>query len=112
MLIASTLGCCSNNAGIVGLAYTQALRPGVKASFGIAIDTQRLNDREWLSPSGICYRTDSLLMRSSIRWRLWVLQSPVPATTEPVLRLSSPTKQPRSDSYSGTWKLCQVVRSN
>ncbi|KAH8086875.1 voltage-dependent ion-selective channel [Filobasidium floriforme] len=34
-----------NNAGIVGLAYTQALRPGVKASFGIAIDTQRLNDQ-------------------------------------------------------------------
>jgi hypothetical protein len=39
----------SNNAGIVGLAYTQALRPGVKASFGIAIDTQRLNDRKWAS---------------------------------------------------------------
>lgn len=37
---------CSNNAGIVGLAYTQALRPGVKASFGIAIDTQRLNAGE------------------------------------------------------------------
>jgi hypothetical protein len=36
----------SNNAGIVGLAYTQALRPGVKASFGMAIDTQRLNDRK------------------------------------------------------------------
>jgi hypothetical protein len=40
----------SNNAGIVGLAYTQALRPGVKASFGIAIDTQRLNDRKQPSP--------------------------------------------------------------
>lgn len=26
------------------LGYTQALRPGVKASFGLAIDTQRLND--------------------------------------------------------------------
>lgn len=24
--------------------YTQALRPGVKASFGLALDTQRLND--------------------------------------------------------------------
>jgi voltage-dependent anion channel protein 2 len=24
--------------------YTQALRPGVKASFGLALDTQKLND--------------------------------------------------------------------
>lgn len=24
--------------------YTQSLRPGVKASFGLALDTQRLND--------------------------------------------------------------------
>ncbi|CDO76160.1 hypothetical protein BN946_scf184740.g3 [Trametes cinnabarina] len=33
-----------NNAGILGLSYTQALRPGVKTSFGLALDTQRLND--------------------------------------------------------------------
>ena len=26
------------------VGYTQALRPGVKASFGLALDTQRLND--------------------------------------------------------------------
>jgi voltage-dependent anion channel protein 2 len=30
--------------GILGLAYTQTLRPGVKAAFGVAIDTQKLND--------------------------------------------------------------------
>ncbi|KZW01539.1 voltage-dependent ion-selective channel [Exidia glandulosa HHB12029] len=33
-----------NNAGILSLAYTQNLRPGVKASFGLALDTQRLQD--------------------------------------------------------------------
>jgi len=33
-----------NNAGVLCLGYTQALRPGVKASFGLALDTQRLND--------------------------------------------------------------------
>lgn len=32
-----------NNSGILSLGYTQALRPGVRASFGIALDTQRLN---------------------------------------------------------------------
>ncbi|KAF8319091.1 hypothetical protein DL93DRAFT_2053903 [Clavulina sp. PMI_390] len=33
-----------NNAGLLVLGYTQALRPGVKATFGLALDTQRLND--------------------------------------------------------------------
>ncbi|GFZ43353.1 Mitochondrial outer membrane protein porin [Saitozyma sp. JCM 24511] len=33
-----------NNAGILCLGYTQALRPGVKASFGLGLDTSRLND--------------------------------------------------------------------
>jgi len=33
-----------NNAGGLALGYTQALRPGVKASFGLAIDTTKLND--------------------------------------------------------------------
>jgi len=33
-----------NNAGLLVLGYTQSLRPGVKASFGLALDTQRLND--------------------------------------------------------------------
>ena len=35
-----------NNAGIFVLGYTQALRPGVKASFGVAIDTQKLNSTD------------------------------------------------------------------
>jgi voltage-dependent anion channel protein 2 len=33
-----------NNAGLLVLGYTQALRPGVKASFGLALDTAKLND--------------------------------------------------------------------
>ena len=33
--------------------YTQALRPGVKASFGLAIDTQRLNE---VTPSGPAHK--------------------------------------------------------
>jgi voltage-dependent anion channel protein 2 len=32
-----------NNFGLLALGYTQALRPGVKASFGVALDTQRLS---------------------------------------------------------------------
>lgn len=33
-----------NNAGILCLGYTQALRPGVKVSWGLALDSTRLND--------------------------------------------------------------------
>ena len=33
------------------LGYTQALRPGVKASFGLALDTQRLNDVGHVGPA-------------------------------------------------------------
>ena len=33
------------------LGYTQALRPGVKASFGLALDTQKLNDANPIGPS-------------------------------------------------------------
>ncbi|KAI0283938.1 eukaryotic porin/Tom40 [Russula aff. rugulosa BPL654] len=40
-----------NNSGILALGYTQALRPGVKASFGLALDTQRLNDASPLGPA-------------------------------------------------------------
>jgi voltage-dependent anion channel protein 2 len=40
-----------NNAGVVALGYTQALRPGVKASFGLALDTQKLNDIAPVGPS-------------------------------------------------------------
>jgi len=28
-----------NNSGVLCLGYTQALRPGVKAAFGLALDT-------------------------------------------------------------------------
>jgi voltage-dependent anion channel protein 2 len=33
------------------LGYTQVLRPGVKASFGLALDTQKLNDANPVGPS-------------------------------------------------------------
>lgn len=33
-----------NNSGVLCFGYTQALRPGVKAAFGLAIDTTRIND--------------------------------------------------------------------
>ncbi|KAH9969557.1 eukaryotic porin/Tom40 [Russula dissimulans] len=42
-----------NNQGLLVLGYTQALRPGVKASFGLALDTQRLNDA---GPSGPAHK--------------------------------------------------------
>lgn len=31
-----------NNSGLITLGYTQALRPGVKASFGLQLDTVKL----------------------------------------------------------------------
>ena len=31
-----------NNTGLLTLGYTQALRPGVKASFGLQLDTLKL----------------------------------------------------------------------
>ncbi|BGP27638.1 voltage-dependent ion-selective channel [Rhodotorula toruloides] len=34
----------ANSAGIVSAGYTQALRPGVKASFGLALDTAKLGE--------------------------------------------------------------------
>ncbi|KAF9046119.1 eukaryotic porin/Tom40 [Panaeolus papilionaceus] len=40
-----------NNSGVVALGYTQALRPGVKASFGLALDTQKLNDPSPVGPA-------------------------------------------------------------
>ncbi|KAI8973620.1 eukaryotic porin/Tom40 [Mycotypha africana] len=33
-----------SNAGVLGLAYTQSLRPGVKVNLGASIDTTRLNE--------------------------------------------------------------------
>ncbi|KAJ7367204.1 voltage-dependent ion-selective channel [Mycena olivaceomarginata] len=38
-----------NNSGVLALGYTQALRPGLKASFGLALDTQKLNE---VDPAG------------------------------------------------------------
>ncbi|RDB19064.1 putative mitochondrial outer membrane protein porin [Hypsizygus marmoreus] len=40
-----------NNAGVVALGYTQTLRPGVKASFGLALDTTKLNEVAPVGPS-------------------------------------------------------------
>ncbi|KAG9315738.1 eukaryotic porin/Tom40 [Chiua virens] len=47
-----------NNAGVLALGYTQTLRPGVKASFGLALDTQRLND---VAPSGPAHKVGASL---------------------------------------------------
>jgi voltage-dependent anion channel protein 2 len=33
-----------NNSGVLALGYVQSIRPGFKASFGLALDTQKLND--------------------------------------------------------------------
>ncbi|KAF9026143.1 voltage-dependent ion-selective channel [Hymenopellis radicata] len=33
-----------NSVGVVALGYSQTIRPGVKASFGLALDTQKFND--------------------------------------------------------------------
>ncbi|EAU86031.2 voltage-dependent ion-selective channel [Coprinopsis cinerea okayama7 len=51
-----------NNSGVIALGYTQALRPGVKASFGLALDTQKLNDPNPVGPShkvGLSFVFDS-----------------------------------------------------
>ncbi|GLB38203.1 putative eukaryotic porin [Lyophyllum shimeji] len=40
-----------NNSGVIALGYTQALRPGVKAAFGLALDTQKLNEVSPVGPS-------------------------------------------------------------
>jgi len=42
-----------NNAGVIAFGYTQILRPGVKASFGLALDTQKLNDPD---PAGTAHK--------------------------------------------------------
>ncbi|EIN12994.1 voltage-dependent ion-selective channel [Punctularia strigosozonata HHB-11173 SS5] len=42
-----------NNHGILALGYTQALRPGVRATFGLALDTQKLND---VTPTGPAHK--------------------------------------------------------
>jgi len=40
-----------SNAGVLAIGYTQTIRPGVKASFGLAVDTQKLNDPAPAGPS-------------------------------------------------------------
>jgi len=40
-----------NNAGVLALGYTQALRPGVKVSLGLALDTHKLNDHAHPGPA-------------------------------------------------------------
>ncbi|KAF7314515.1 hypothetical protein MKEN_00924600 [Mycena kentingensis (nom. inval.)] len=42
-----------NNAGVLALGYTQSLRPGLKASFGVAVDTQKLNE---VDPAGSVHK--------------------------------------------------------
>lgn len=61
-----------NNTGILSLGYTQALRPGVKASFGLALDTQKLND---ISPEGPAHKVGfiAILRASCILIRGFVL---------------------------------------
>ncbi|BGP20185.1 hypothetical protein JCM10213_000730 [Rhodosporidiobolus nylandii] len=39
-----------NNAGVIVLGYTQALRPGVKASFGLAVDSAKLGGSACSTP--------------------------------------------------------------
>lgn len=34
-----------------GLGYTQSLRPGVKAAFALALDTQKLNEAQPAGPT-------------------------------------------------------------
>ncbi|KAJ3487473.1 hypothetical protein NLI96_g3512 [Meripilus lineatus] len=53
-----------NNSGVLAIGYTQALRPGVKASFGLALDTQRLNQA---NPSGPAHKVRGLRIRIEIR---------------------------------------------
>lgn len=40
-----------NSAGLLVLGYTQSLRPGVKMSAGLALDTQKLNDPSLAGPA-------------------------------------------------------------
>lgn len=40
-----------NSAGLLVLGYTQTLRPGVKMSAGLALDTQKLNDPSLAGPA-------------------------------------------------------------
>jgi len=40
-----------NSAGTLVLGYTQSLRPGVKMSAGLALDTQKLNDHSLAGPA-------------------------------------------------------------
>lgn len=46
-----------NNAGVLALGYSQSLRPGVRASFGLALDTTKLHD---VAPSGPAHKVNKI----------------------------------------------------
>jgi len=50
-----------NNSGILVLGYTQLLRPGVKASFGVALDTQKLGGGIDEKPTGTAHSVGASL---------------------------------------------------
>ena len=52
-----------NTTGVLSLGYTQALRPGVKATFGLALDTQKLT-----SQSGAAHKVSVDLSRIIKSW--------------------------------------------
>ncbi|KAJ7451588.1 eukaryotic porin/Tom40 [Mycena latifolia] len=57
-----------NNLGVLALGYTQSIRPGVKASFGLALDTQKLNE---VDPAGPVHKvgfSSSCLGLLANRW--------------------------------------------
>ena len=54
------------------LGYTQILRPGVKASFGLALDTQKLNDPNPVGTAHkVCRSSDVLSTNSDHRLSGW-----------------------------------------
>ncbi|GAA5881697.1 hypothetical protein JCM8547_007989, partial [Rhodosporidiobolus lusitaniae] len=54
-----------NNAGVVVLGYTQALRPGVKASFGLAVDTARLGESAHKVGTSLTFEVNPVFLSST-----------------------------------------------
>ncbi|KDN52047.1 hypothetical protein K437DRAFT_272747 [Tilletiaria anomala UBC 951] len=54
-----------NNDGILCLGYTQALRPGVKASLGLALDTKKLQGNDAAAPGGAAHKVGASLVFES-----------------------------------------------
>ncbi|KIY65216.1 hypothetical protein CYLTODRAFT_379723 [Cylindrobasidium torrendii FP15055 ss-10] len=46
----SSLKAKINNSGVIALGYQQILRPGLKATFGLALDTQQVNEAAPVGP--------------------------------------------------------------